>query len=217
MNDQPEPKPRDRRALNAYRHGLTGQIVIHTPEDQVAYDRHCRAIQESLAPLTGMESELVQSICDNRWRLKRAAALENSLFALGIDSPPRYTAHHEQIDAAFAQAVVWLKQGNSLALLTLYENRIRRHMEKDMADLRQLQEKRQAALQKAVEEANLLAQLAASEGEPYDIERDFPPEALPAEFVFSLSQIARLAAHARRLAAAKKQFPASPKPLRKAA
>jgi hypothetical protein len=80
-----------------------------------------------------------------------------------------------------------------------------------------LQQDRQAALNQAVEEANLLAQLAASKGESYDIERDFPREALPPQFDFSTTQIARLAIHSRRLAEAKKQFQASPKPLRQAA
>jgi hypothetical protein len=33
-----------------------------TPADPVAYDKHCRGIQESLAPGAGMEADLVQSI-----------------------------------------------------------------------------------------------------------------------------------------------------------
>ena len=31
------PKPRDRRALSAYRHGLTGQIHLLTDTDRAAY------------------------------------------------------------------------------------------------------------------------------------------------------------------------------------
>jgi hypothetical protein len=213
----PAPKPRDPRALNAYRHGLTGQVQIFTPADQVAYDKHCRGIHESLAPAAGMEIDLVQSICDDRWRLKRAAGMENALFAIGLGEPDTVTAGHEEIDAAFAHARVWLEEGKNLQLLTLYESRIQRRVEKNLAMLRQLQQDRQAALQKAVEEATLLAQLAASKGESYDIERDFPREALPPQFDFSLHQIARLAAHNHRLAEAKKQFQASPKPLRHAA
>ncbi len=195
-----EPKPRDRRALNAYRHGLTGQVIINTPADQAAYDKHCREIRESLAPAAGMEASLVQSVAENRWRLQRAAAMENSILSMGTQTPPNITSEHEEIDTALAQAVVWLKEGRSLSLLTLYENRIQRRVEKDMLMIRQLQQDRNAALNKAVEEANLLAQLAASKGETYNIERDFPREALPPQFVFSLPQIARLATHNRRLA-----------------
>ncbi len=90
-------------------------------------------------------------------------------------------------------------------------------MEKNLTILRQLQQDRKAALQQAAEEAELLAQLAAGKGEAFDIERDFPREALPRQFVFSTAQIARLVAHRRCLAAAKKQFRAPSKPLSKAA
>jgi hypothetical protein len=83
--------------------------------------------------------------------------------------------------------------------------------------IRQLQQDRKAAFQQAVEEAELLAQFAASQGEAYDIERDFPREAIPPQFVFSTAQIARLVAHRSRLAAAKKHLQAPSKPLCKAA
>jgi len=43
------PKPRDPRALNAYRHGLTGQVLIFTPEDEAAYKAHCACIHEFYA------------------------------------------------------------------------------------------------------------------------------------------------------------------------
>src|ERR1017187_1941523 len=90
-----EPKPRDRRALNAYRHGLTGQVLILTPDDQAAYLKHSQGIHESLAPEGAFETGLVQSVADDRWRLARAAALENSIFAIGIGAarPPQYTDH----------------------------------------------------------------------------------------------------------------------------
>ncbi len=215
-NEQ-QSKPRDRRALNAYRHGLTGQVLINTPADQAAYDKHCREIRESLVPIPGMEASLVQSVADNRWRLQRAAAMENAILSMGTQTPPNIISEHEEIDTALAQAVVWLKEGKNLSLLTLYENRIQRRVEKDMQMLRQLQQDRQAALDKAVEEATLLAQFAASKGEVYDIERDFPREALPPQFVFSTTQIARRVAHDRRLAEAKRQLQAPPKAFRRAA
>ena len=215
--NEPQPKPRDRRALNAYRHGLTGQVLIQTPEDREAYDKHCREIRESLAPVPGIEASLVQSIADGRWRLQRASAMENSVLSMGTQTPPNIIAGNEEIYTAFAQAIVWLKKDKNLGLLTLYESRIGRRVEKDMQSLRQLQQDRQAALDKAVEEATLLAQLAASKGEVYDIERDFPSEALPPQFVFSTGEIARRVAHNRRLAEAKKQFQAPPKAFRKAA
>jgi len=211
MNEQlTEIKPRDPRALNALRHGLTGQVVIRTPEDQAAYGIHCNHIHGSLAPVGGMELELTQDIADDRWRLKHCAALQANLFAVGLTMPDAITANHPEIDAAFSQARVWLTDGKQIALLGLYEQRIHRKMERNMDRLRQMQSDRRAALQKAVEEAALLAQAAASKGEPFDIERDFPRRLLYPQFDFSAPELTRLVAHTVRLANAQK-------PLRKAA
>jgi hypothetical protein len=149
----------------------------------VAYDNHCCGIRDSFAPAEGMEADLVQSIADDRWRLKRAA-IENSIFAIGLGGPDKVTAHHEEIDTALAEAQVWMTDSKRLALLTLYENRIQRRVEKNLQILHQMQQDRKAALDKAVEEADLLAQLAASKGEAYDIERDFPRAAHPRNLIF---------------------------------
>jgi hypothetical protein len=63
-----------RSSLNAFRHGLTGQIVIHTPEDQAAFQKHCDAIREALAPVGALEFDLAQAIAEDKWRLNRACA-----------------------------------------------------------------------------------------------------------------------------------------------
>jgi len=211
------PKKRDPRALNAYRHGLTGQVLILTPEDEAAYKTHCTNIHESLAPVGGMELELTQDIADDRWRLKHATALQANIFAMGLTMPDAITANHPEIDAAFSQARTWLTDGKQIALLGLYEHRIQRKVEKNLAILNQMQQERRAALKQAVEEAALLAQTAESKGESFDIERDFPHQALYPQFVFSTPEITRLVAHSRRLAAAKQQLPSLKNSLRKAA
>jgi hypothetical protein len=211
------PKTRDPRALNAYRHGLTGQVHILTPADQVAYEKHCKGIHESLAPDGALEIDLAQAIADDRWRLNRAGGIESSIFALGIGQPSQGSAGHPEIDVALAQARVWLADGKNLQLLGLYEHRIQRRVEKNMDMLRGLQQDRKAALQQAVEEVALLTQLAASKGETYDFERDYPCQALPPQFDFSKLEIARLAAHHSRLTEAKKQSLVVPKSLTKAA
>ncbi len=86
------PKPRDRRALSAYRHGLTGQIHIFTPADHTAYEKHCQGYHKSLAPVGPVEIDLVQSIAEDRWRLKRASALESAIFAEGLGQPDEVTS-----------------------------------------------------------------------------------------------------------------------------
>ncbi|MDR3701355.1 MAG: hypothetical protein P4L56_17035 [Candidatus Sulfopaludibacter sp.] len=218
MEDQLiEPKPRDPRALNAYRHGLTGQVLILTPEDEAAYKAHCQNIHQTLAPVGGMEVELVQEIADDRWRLKLAAALDNNIYSFGLTQPDTITAHHPEIDAAFAKTRIWLSEPKNRTLLSLYEQRIKRKEVQTTALLRQLQQERREALQQAVEEAALLSQLAASKGEAFDIQRDLPRLTHYPQFDFSKPEIARLIIHAQRLAEARKLFPKPPKPLRMAA
>jgi hypothetical protein len=210
-------KPRDPRALNAYRHGLTGQIHLVTPAEQVAYEKHCRGYLESLAPVGAVETDLAQSIADDRWRLKRAAAIENTIFAMGLGHDEVNPNGNPEVEASFAQARTWLDQGKDLQLLGLYQHRIQSSVRKNMKMLRELQQDRKAALKQAAEDVALLTQLAENKGETYDAERDFPVESLPPQFVFSKPEIARLAAHQRRLAEAKTQSAAPPKTFSKAA
>ena len=214
---QIELKPRDPRALNAYRHGLTGQVLIMTPEDQAAYHQHCQNIKKALAPEGAFEAGLVQSIADDRWRLFRAASLDINTCAVSISEPDKIITEHPQAQTAFAQAVAWAADSKNMNLLSLYEGRIQRRVERNLKMLKESQAERQAALKQAVEEAALLAQAARMQGETYDVEREFPPSALPPQFDFSLPEIARLAAHQARLAGARKLVPAPRKGLRMAA
>src|SRR6516165_9444649 len=140
-----------RSSLNAFRHGLTGQIVIHTPEDQAAFQRHCDAIREALKPVGALETDLAQAIAEDKWRLNRARALENSIFTLGFQEHSDPNAGHPEVDAALAQGRTWIAQARNLQLLTTYEQRIRRSVEKNMAEIKALQAERKAAIAEAEE------------------------------------------------------------------
>ena len=68
-----------------------------------------------------------------------------------------------------------------------------------MTELRTLRAERKAAVDQALEEALLLAQHAQSKGETHDPARDFPPELLGIDSVFSAAAITLLIARAQRL------------------
>ncbi|HEY6342140.1 MAG TPA: hypothetical protein VIY49_11660 [Bryobacteraceae bacterium] len=191
-----------RASLNAFRHGLTGQIIMHTQEDEQAFKKHCDGIRQALAPVGALEADLAQAIAEDRWRLNRARALENSIFALGQGENLREYSGHPEADAALAQGRTWMAHAHELHLLTTYENRIRRSVEKNTAELRALQAERKAAIAKAEEEARLLVQLAEAEGGDYDPADDFPAESQPAGFVFSRAAIQRQIDRNRRLSRA---------------
>ncbi|HEY6343279.1 MAG TPA: hypothetical protein VIY49_17430 [Bryobacteraceae bacterium] len=188
-----------RVSLNAFRHGLTGQIVLHTPEDEQAFKKHCDGIRQALAPVGALEIDLAQAVAEDRWRLNRARALENSIFALGQGEHLLEFSGHAETDAALAQGRTWMTHAHELHLLTTYENRIRRSVEKNTAELHALQAERKAAIAKAEEEARLLVQLADAEGGGYDPAVDFPPESQPLGFVFSRSAFQRQIERSQRL------------------
>jgi hypothetical protein len=186
---------KQRAKLNSFRHGLTGQVHTFTPEDQEAFDKHCTGIRDSLSPVGAFELDLAQAVAEDRWRLNRARALEGGIFALAQADP--------EADPAFAHARTWLADCRNLQLLTLYESRIQRSIEKALAQLTALQEKREAVHQKALEEAQLLAQLDHMRGEAYQPERDFPPETPEIGSAFSSVEINRTLARNYRLGEAK--------------
>src|SRR5580698_4896094 len=195
-----------RTRLNAHRHGLTGQIRLLTAEENEAFDQHCAGIRESLAPVGALETELAQSIAEDHWRLKRARAIETGIFAAGVLGQLghpfggiREDPAQVPIDEALSKAHTWIAKSENFQLLALYEQRIHRAIEKNMAQLRTLRAERKAARQHALEEAQLLAQLAYSKGEKYDPANDFPQEILQIGSDFSSAGIRRLIGRNQRL------------------
>jgi hypothetical protein len=181
-----------RSSLNSYRHGLSGQIHIATPEETEVFRKHCDAIREEYAPAGPTESFLAQSIAEDMWRLQRARALENGIFAQGFRTHvDQINSGHPEIDTALAQSQTWVEQAHNLQLLTVYEGRIRRTLEKNTAQLKALQVEREAAHKKAVYQATLMVEHAESKGETYEPADDFVPAREWGGFVFSIDEIVR--------------------------
>src|SRR5580698_10182462 len=134
-----------RTRLNAYKHGLTGQIHILTAAEQTAFDAHCQGIVESLAPVGALEIDLAQAIAEGRWRLKRVYAIETSIYAtdqMGLYGPKAIPVAEDPAELLFEDTVIqsrtWLTQKDNFLLLALYEQRINRTIEKNMAQVRTL-------------------------------------------------------------------------------
>jgi hypothetical protein len=205
----PKSEPGTQRTrLNAYKHGLTGQIHLFTPEEHTAFEKHCQPIVEALSPVGTLEQGLAQSIAEDKWRLNRACALESGIFALGQmadeSDPDLLQTDQREIDQpginqALSQAKTWLADGKHIQLLSLYQQRIQRSIERNMAELRTLRAERKAVRDQALADALLLAQHAQSKGEKYDAAADFPPELLGTDSVFSPAAITRLIDRNQRL------------------
>ena len=153
---------------NAVVHGLAGRKHAALPGEEEPFQQHCRALIEALAPVGAIEEALAQDIAEDRWRLMRARAMENALFAR--------IAQEQSSNLAPAAALVeaWVDPSKGLQRIALYASRIQRAIEKNTTRLEALQSQRKAAYEKAQEEAVLLTQLAQSKGETYDPAPDFP-------------------------------------------
>ena len=194
------PEGKRRSSLNATKHSLCGKIHIATPEESAAFDAHCKSYRDALAPIGTLEQELAHEIAEDRWRLKRARAIENSIFARGhLDHIDDLESGHPEIDAALAEGKTWILQAKNIELLTLYENRIRRAVERNTTELKAMQAERKAAYAEARSQAVQLARVAESEGVTYNSTPDFTPASDYGEFEFSAPEIARYLDRGRRL------------------
>ena len=198
--------------MNAWRHGLTGQLDVRTPEEQAAHDTFCAAIVSSLAPAEGIERQFAQSIAEDHWRLNRARSIENNFFALACEFQDDIAlAETPEIRLALADARAFVAAPTRFQLLTIYERRIHGNMSKSLRQLTDLKTTRlalearekaeaKARREQALEQARLLTLLADMEGEPCDIATEYPHLI---GFVFSDAEIAQAIYFAGRLKAAK--------------
>ena len=171
---------KNRSRLNAGRHGLTGQVVILTEEDRIAHIRFTDPIIKSLAPDGALEMQYAQLIAQDHWRLNRIASIEQFIFALGHELGNMDRVENGQIASGYTHAMTFRKDAKQLNLLSLYASRIQRNIRKNTQELNALQAVRKAEAAKALEEAELLAELAEYEG------RTFDPQEFG--FVFSTEQ-----------------------------
>jgi hypothetical protein len=137
------PEGKKRSAMNALRHGLSGRIVVLPTEDMAHYLKFSKEFVEDLFPATLLERELAQSIANGYWRLKRFQTVEESLLALGhYEGEGDFDAEHENIHAAFTAAKSLRTNHQAFATLSIYEQRIRRGMQNDLKQLKELQHER---------------------------------------------------------------------------
>jgi hypothetical protein len=160
-------------SLNACRHNLTGQVTAMTDEDRVAHDAFSTAMIASMAPEGALETQLAQRVATDSWRLNRSSAIEDNLFAIGFsDHSNEITAEHPEVRAAFIAARVFTVESKHLELLTLYEQRINRSLQKNLAMLQSLQATRKEERRHEITDAKKLLQLSEMKGLPYNPAKD---------------------------------------------
>ena len=171
-----------RSSMNARRHGLTGQVTTMTDEDRAAHDTFSKALMQNLAPDGAMEVQLAQRIATDSWRLNRISAIEDNLFALGqLQHGGQACPNGPELDAALTMAHTFTQESKQLQLLSLYEQRINRSLQKNLAMLQSLQAARKAQRESEMADAKRLLQLSEMKGLEYQPAKD--------GFAFSNDQI----------------------------
>jgi ABC-type transporter Mla subunit MlaD len=160
---------KQRSALNALRHGLTGQLVVMPNEDLEAYQHHLKSFTDDYHPKGAAESHLVQALADVSWRLNRVAALETNLLTLTA-SPVDLISTLEA-------------QSRALANLSLHSQRLSRQFEKTLAQLRQLQKTRHSEEDTGLDHLLEIMEMFENKRETYNPSED--------GFVFTQTQINR--------------------------
>src|ERR1019366_3643700 len=179
-------------SLNARRHNLTGQVTAMTDEDRAAHDKFSAALITAMAPEGALELQLAQRVATDSWRLNRSSAIEDNLFAIGFsEHAGEVTTEHPEVHAALVAARVFTVESKHLELLTLYEQRINRSLQKNLSLLQTLQATRKEERRHEIMDAQKLLQLSEMKGLPYNPAKD--------GFVFSNDHIHATIDRERRL------------------
>jgi hypothetical protein len=134
---------RAKSSLNAVKTGLTGRTVLLPGDDAAAYESHIASFFSRHQPVGDEEHNLVQSLADTEWRLLRIPALEFGIYAVGrLELAGEFPQEHPEVRKHLIEAKIFLVYQRQLNNLSIQENRLRRHREKDLTALRERQENR---------------------------------------------------------------------------
>jgi hypothetical protein len=130
-------------SLNALRTGLTGRTVLLSSDDAAAYASHIENYRAEYSPVGLRETELVQSLADTSWRLRRIPGLEMAIYAQGrCEFAGCFDAHDPSLRAGMIELQTHLKYEKQLRNLQIQESRLTRRYANEAKELRDLQSQR---------------------------------------------------------------------------
>jgi hypothetical protein len=142
---------------NALKTGLTGRTVLLPTEDAALYEAHLDQFVKRFQPVGDDERSLVQSLADTEWRLMRIPSLELGIYAVGrVELAHLFPAEEPSIRQQMIEAKILLTYRRDLSNLSTQETRLRRHREKDLAALKELQDVREKQIRSRLETAAYL-------------------------------------------------------------
>ncbi len=167
---------------NAIKTALTGRTVLLPTDDAELYGTHVDSFRVEWGPVGQRETVLVQSLADNAWRIERIASLEAAIYAKGRSFfAESYPEEPASVRKQLIELDIYRSSERELRNLALYESRLRRQRDRDIAELRFLQSERSRVDEEQRELAAQAYREARENNQPFD------PAALG--FVFSTAEI----------------------------
>ncbi len=133
---------KQRSAMNAFKHGLTGQSLMLQPNEMEAYNRLTAELLADLKPKTELERQLAQKIIDGHFRLNRLAGVENNMFNFGLIQHTSDTSHDDRVEVMVGQTRAWIEQSHAFDVLGRYETRLSRQLLKYTEEFERIQKDR---------------------------------------------------------------------------
>jgi hypothetical protein len=137
------PQGRAASSRNSLRHGFTAASVVLPTESSEDFQELLDSYIDQFHPQGGVEMDLIQTMAAARWRLRRIATIETTLFnrEMTRNSKDIKRAYYGPDDLA---RLAWVFQdlanhGQSLALLMRYEGALNRSYDRAFKQLLLLQ------------------------------------------------------------------------------
>jgi hypothetical protein len=161
---------KERSRLNAYRHGLTAQVLVMTDEDMQAYNKFTADLVAAFSPADANERQLAQSYATLQWRINRAAALEENMLTLGLmeEIAENFNIDHPQAHNAATYAKAFRHESAEFARLCMYSQRLISQSDKVLKQLKQFQSDRKQHEDQELEEAIVIYQAHSAQGLAFD-------------------------------------------------
>jgi hypothetical protein len=154
-------------SLNAVKNGLTGRTILLPGDDAALYEHHVSRFFDEFKPVGERETELAQILADTQWRLNRIPALEMGIYAVArLNFKDMFEQEEPAVREALIQAHTFITHQKEINNLSIQELRLRRHYQKDLAELKELQTLRAQREKKAKTVDPIAANLATSVSKP---------------------------------------------------
>jgi hypothetical protein len=115
-----------RSSLNAFRHGLTGQVLVLPEEDREAFNQLAEKTMAELQILGEHETQLAKTYIMAIWNVQRAMAVQDTMFSLGLmeDIAENLNIENPQAHNAVSNAKAFRENSEAFSRISLYTQRL---------------------------------------------------------------------------------------------